>query len=71
MQNIWGGMQALTQISKWKKGHDSNNLLARYAFSRLYSGVMFANNYAKNKSNMSMDLENIWDGTQSLTQNHQ
>ena len=71
IENIWGGTQTLTQISKWKKGHNSNKMLATVAYSCLYIEVMLVNKYAKYKRNMSMDFENILGGTQTLTQIYQ
>jgi hypothetical protein len=50
-----------------KKGHNSVKMLDRVTSSCLHVGVMIVNKCAKFQSHMSMDFENIWGITKTLT----
>jgi hypothetical protein len=53
--------------SKSKKGHNSVKMLHTVTFSCLHVGVIMVNKCAKKQSHMSMDFENIWGITKTLT----
>jgi hypothetical protein len=65
-EDIWG-ITKLSQNSKSKKGHNSVKMLDTIPFSCLRVWVMMMNKYAKFQSHKSMDFENIWGITKTLT----
>ena len=52
---------------KWKKGHNLVKMLDRVILSLLLVGIMMMNKCAKFERERTMDFENIWGGTQTLT----
>jgi Ni,Fe-hydrogenase I cytochrome b subunit len=70
VNGLWKYLRCYKNInvnSKSKKGHNSVKMLDTVTPSCLQVGVMMVNKCAKFQSHMSMDFENIWGVTKTLT----